>query len=445
MANGFDTDDLDLRAQVGQARAEALTQRLRLIAIACMTVIGMLILASLVAGEALPPTYTPLRIAGFVVVGGFVALSYRPGFVRHQKLWGWMLTSSVAGLAAYGSALRHNPAIAGILETMLVLLASAVIPWGIGMQSALVASCSVLLAAVAWRLGPFGPDNPVLPILVDAGTGLALSLFVAHGTRTAFDRATAENLRLQAARARIRSLADQLEAKVRGRTAELEATLADQRAMTRAISHDLRQPLRHIDGFTRMLTSELAGRLDPDHLDQMARVCMATARMDRMVDALLEISRVAGKPLESSSIDLSGVARDLAATLSAAEPGREVALVVEDGMKVDGDPGLVRNLMHALLANAWKFTRRSGEARVHVGRHREAFFVRDNGSGFDMQHASRLFGTFERLHHPDEFEGEGVGLAIAQRVVRRHGGRIWAESEPGRGATFFFTLSPDKG
>jgi len=443
MAEAPETEEFNVSAAVDDVRTRALTHRLRLIALASMSVIGMLILASLLVGEALPPIYTPLRVAGFVTLAAFVLLSHRPGFVRSQSLWGWILITSVAALAVTGSVLRENIATGAILEAMLVLLTSAVIPWGVRQQAGIVTSCSLLLGAAAWILGPFPADDPDLPVLVDAAAAFLLSMFVAHGTRTSFDNAAAENLRLQAARAYIRSLADDLEAKVRNRTAELEATLADQHAMTRAISHDLRQPLRHIAGFTQVLTDDLAESLDADHRDQMARVCTATARMDRMLDALLEISRVAGKPLQRERIDLTRMLRDLGETLTSAEPDRSVDLDVEDGLTANGDPGLVRNMMHALLANAWKFTRGRIPASVRVGRQRNAYFVRDNGSGFDMHHATRLFGTFERLHHPDEFEGEGVGLAIAARVVRRHGGRIWAESEPGRGAVFFFTLSPD--
>lgn len=434
-------DELELRAGVDRLRAQALTQRLRFIAFACMSVIGILIAASVFVGETLPSTYTPARIAGFVCIAVFALATYQPGFPKLQLLWGWLLITSVAALAAWGGTRRGNPAIASILESMLVLLTSAVLPWGATMQAISAGTCALLLAAVAWKLGPFPADHPDLPVLVDAMTAFAVSIFIAYGTRRTFDRAAEENLRLKAARAHIRSLADELEAKVRSRTAELEATLSDQREMTRVISHDLRQPLRHIHGFTEMLRTGLGERVDEDHRDQMGRVLRATARMDRMVDALLEISRVAGKPLEQERIDLTSMARDLGDTLARAEPERNVALAIQPGLAVRGDAGLVRNMLHALLANAWKFTRLREPAEIEVGRRGDAFFVRDNGSGFDMQHASRLFGAFERLHHAHEFEGEGVGLAIAQRVVRRHGGRIWAESAPGRGATFYFTLA----
>jgi signal transduction histidine kinase len=431
----------DLSGAVTRVREQALTERLRLIGMACMTVIAMLLLATLLVGEKLPAPYTPLRIAGFVGVTAFVLASYRPAFTRRQALWGWCLITAMACLSSYGAISRSNPAIAGILETMLTLLTSAVLPWGLAVQGVNIATCAALFYLAIWWLGPYPANDPHIPIIVDTSAAFALSLFVARGSRRLFDDAAEENLRLVAARSRIRSLADQLEAKVKSRTAELEATLEDQRSTTRAISHDLRQPLRHIASFAQMLRDGLGSTLEPEHREQLSRVCTATARMDRMVDALLEISRVAGKPLEEEVVNLTAMARDLGAKLARLEPDHAVDLTVDEGLAAVGDPALMRSLLYELMANAWKFTRGCDPAAVQVGRADGAFFVRDSGPGFDMRYASRMFETFERLHHAHEFEGEGVGLAIARRVARRHGGSLWAESEPGRGATFYFTLA----
>lgn len=437
------TDGTDaVSAAITRAREHTLTVRLRGLAAACMTVISLMLFSSYAVGEAMPSASTALRLAGLVALGMYVAASYTPTFARNLHAFGLALVYSMAALAAAGAYLRENVAILGIMQTMLLLLSSAILPWGLRMQWAAVLPCAAFLGATAWWIGPFEPHDPDLPIFVDAATAFALSLFVARGTRTAFDNAAAENHRLQAAEAHIRSLADALEAKVHARTAELEAALADQRSLARAISHDLRQPLRHIDGFTRMLAEEAGERLEATQLGHIDRVRMATARMDHMVDALLELTRVAGEPIERTPVDLTALARRIGATLAEHETGRRVTLEVEEGLQAVGDPALVHNLLHELLANAWKFTRGRDPARVQVGRDNGAFFVRDDGHGFDMRHATRLFGTFERLHHTDEFEGEGVGLAVAQRIARRHGGRVWAESEPGRGATFFFTLAP---
>jgi signal transduction histidine kinase len=436
-------EEFDLTKAVAEVRERSLTERLRLIALACATVIGMLILATVLMHEKLPAPYTPLRLAGFVAVTTFALASYRPGFAKHQALWGWMLITFMACLATYGGVSRSNPAIAAILETMLTLLTAAVLPWGVLKQAINIATCASLFYFAIYLLGPYPANDPHIPVIIDTSAAFVLSLFVAHGSRRLFDTAAAENLKLVAARSQIRRLADQLEAKVRSRTAELEATLEDQRSTTRAISHDLRQPLRHIASFTQMLRDDLGGSLGDDHREQLARVCTATARMDRMVDAMLEISRVAGKPLEESSVDVTRIATELAAKLNRLEPERHVDLAVDVGLAATGDAALVRSLLHELLANAWKFTRGLDPVSVRVGREGPAFFVRDSGTGFDMRYASKMFETFERLHHVNEFEGEGVGLAIARRVARRHGGRLWAESQPGCGATFYFTLGPD--
>jgi signal transduction histidine kinase len=435
-------DEIDLTRSVAEIRDRSVTERLRLIGMACMTVIGMLLAASLVVGEALPAPYTPLRLAGFAAVTAFVLASYRPGFARHQALWGWMIITSMAGLATYGAVSRNNPAIAAILETMLTLLTSAILPWGLRVQAVNIATCAALFYFAVYMLGPYPANDPHIPVIVDTTAAFVLSLFVAYGSRRLFDKAAVENLRLVEARSRIRTLADQLEATVRSRTAELEATLEDQRATTRAISHDLRQPLRHIASFTQMLRDDLGASLDDDHREQLARVSSATARMDRMVDALLEISRVAGKALEVETVSLTTIATELGGKLARIESDNHVVdLTVEDGLVANGDAALIRSLLHELMANAWKFTRNRHPATVEVGRRGNAFFVRDSGTGFDMRYASKMYETFERLHHANEFEGEGVGLAIARRVVRRHGGRLWAESEPGQGATFYFTLA----
>jgi signal transduction histidine kinase len=436
-------DEADLTRSVAQVREQNVTVRLRLIGVACATVIAILLLGTLLVGEHLPAPYTPLRLAGLVAVLAFILASYRPGFSRRQALWGWLLITFMASLASYGAVSRNNPAIAGILETMLTLLTSAILPWGLRVQAVNVATCAALFYFAIWKLGPYPADDPHIPVIVDTTAAFVLSLFVAYGSRRLFDTAAAENLKLVEARSRIRILADQLEAKVKSRTAELEATLEDQRATTRAISHDLRQPLRHIASFTQMLREDLAGRLDGDHREQLARVSGATARMDRMVDALLEISRVAGKPLDEQTVDLTRIATELGTKLSRIEPDHAVELSIDAGMKAQGDPALVRSLLHELLANAWKFTRGRSPVTVRVGREGRVFFVRDSGAGFDMRYAAKMYETFERLHHANEFEGEGVGLAIARRVVRRHGGRLWAESEPECGATFYFTLAPD--
>jgi light-regulated signal transduction histidine kinase (bacteriophytochrome) len=318
-----------------------------------------------------------------------------------------------------------------------------VLPWGLVCQAIVVLVCTTAMTVALSAIGvPHSGDIDVL-VLVNLASGALLSLVVAYQTRNAFDRAARENFRLREAEAFNRALNEKLEVNVRTRTAELEGALGDQRAVTRAISHDLRQPLRHIEGYVRMLEDELGPRLDEKSADRLDRVRTATVRMSRMVDSLLEFSRVSGRLVERKTVDLSTDVCEVYEDLKRGEPERRVDLVVQKGLTDYCDPALTSDLLRELISNSWKFTREQPQARIEFGRRDGAWFVRDNGAGFDMQHTRRLFHAFERLHHVAEFEGEGMGLAIAERIVRSHGGRIWAESEPNHGATFLFTLQED--
>jgi light-regulated signal transduction histidine kinase (bacteriophytochrome) len=282
--------------------------------------------------------------------------------------------------------------------------------------------------------------------LLNALTGsLIVSVLIARRTRRVFEAAVIENLALRTAERQIRELNAGLEATVAQRTGELENALADQRSFARAVSHDIRQPLRHIDGYLRRCEEKAAERLGDEERDLFSRAYGALARVGRMIDSLLELSRLGLGAVRRNRIDVSALARDIAGELAAARRDRKVAVEIDDGMVAEGDPYLLRLLLFQLLDNAWKFTRGRGDAQVRLGRSEDgSLFVADNGVGFSMEHAHKLFGTFERLHGAEEFSGEGIGLAAAARIVRHHGGRIWAESEPGRGATFYFTLEPDK-
>ena len=233
------------------------------------------------------------------------------------------------------------------------------------------------------------------------------------------------------------------EAEVRSR--ELAAANKELEAFCYSVSHDLRAPLRGIDGFSRTLLEDYEGKtLDAQGSHYLRRVRANTKRMAELIDDLLALSRLTRADLVRSRVDVTTMARTIAAELAARDPARQVAFQVEDGLAVDADPHLLAIVFENLLGNAWKFTGRNPGARVEVGRRsvdgEEALFVRDNGAGFDMQYADKLFGVFSRLHAASEFEGTGIGLATVQRVVQRHGGWIRAESAPGEGATFYFTL-----
>jgi PAS domain S-box-containing protein len=235
----------------------------------------------------------------------------------------------------------------------------------------------------------------------------------------------------------------ELERRVGERTAELQLANAELESFSYSVSHDLRAPLRSIDGFGKLLLSQAAPKLDLEERDYLDRIRAAAQRMSHLIDDLLNLSRVARAEIERRPVDLAPIAESVLAELGRAEPERAVSVSVEPGLTADGDRRFVQIALENLLSNAWKFTRNTPAPRIEVGRSerdgRAVFFVRDNGTGFDMTYAAKLFTPFKRLHGK-EFEGTGIGLATVQRIVRKHGGAIWAESEPGRGATFFFTL-----
>ena len=223
-----------------------------------------------------------------------------------------------------------------------------------------------------------------------------------------------------------------------------EAPLDNEReSFSYTVSHDLRAPIRVVEGFTKILKEDygrLLDRIGNDHLD---RVLGAAARMNSMIDALLALSRLSTQPLARQPVNLSQLAGWVADDLRRQSPERQVKLVIEPGLQAQGDPTLLRVVLENLLGNAWKYTGKSRDAQIWFGRDAQqgaAFTVRDNGAGFDMRFSDRLFGVFQRLHSATDFQGTGVGLASVRRIVRRHGGDIWAESEVDRGAAFHFTL-----
>jgi len=226
-----------------------------------------------------------------------------------------------------------------------------------------------------------------------------------------------------------------------------EAANRDLESFSYSVAHDLRAPLRAIDGFGHALEEDYAKALDGPGLKHLARMRAAAQHMALVIDSLLRLSRVARADLVCTTVDLTSLARESAARLVEGDPERRVEIVVQEGLVAECDPALLTAALDNLLGNAWKFTRKCAHPRVEVGSELRdgmpAFFVRDNGAGFEQAYAQRLFGAFQRLHSATEFEGTGIGLATVDRIVRRHGGSIRAQGEPGRGATFSFTLSPD--
>ncbi|MFN2426531.1 MAG: ATP-binding protein [Candidatus Binatia bacterium] len=433
-----DMENLEL--SVDAERRRMFTVRLRLLVMATIGIVIMFSLGNPAVHTGTTAPYFALRLLALAILGAFLFATYRPRFATYQQVGGIALATVIALLSARGGVLRGDIAVIATLHIILVMMTAAVLPWGVVCQAVVVLICGVSMStAVMWIGMPRLGDVDVL-VLINMAAGCLLSMFVSWQSRTTFDRAARENLRLRALEERNRSLNEELEAKVRARTAELEGTLADQREVTRAISHDLRQPLRHIEGYARMLEDDLGPTLSADHLDRLDRVRASTVRMGRMVDSLLALTRVSGRIVERHRFDMSACAAELCEEIRRAEPQRSVRCTIAPGLTDDCDPALTRDLLRELLRNSWKFTREQPDVHIEFGRRDGIWFVRDNGPGFDMLHTQRLFHAFERLHHVAEFEGEGMGLAIAERIVRSHGGRIWAESEPNHGATFLFTL-----
>lgn len=245
----------------------------------------------------------------------------------------------------------------------------------------------------------------------------------------------------------VRRLNAELEQRVRDRTAELETTARDLDAFAYSVSHDLRAPLRSLHGFGQVLLDDYADKLDDDGRRYLGRIQANVARMSQLIDDLLRLSRATRTGLTRGRVDISTLAGEIIGELRSAEPGRRVEAVIATGLVATGDSRLIRLALGNLLSNAWKFTSKREHAVIDVGAlHRDGeqvFFVRDNGAGFDMRYAGKLFDPLQRLHTATDFDGTGIGLAIVHRILRRHGGRIWAEAEPGKGATFFFTLTPN--
>jgi len=249
---------------------------------------------------------------------------------------------------------------------------------------------------------------------------------------------------LLASQEEVRGMNAELERRVAERTRQLEAANRELESFAYAVSHDLRAPLRSMSGFSQILKESAPAGLDEQSRHYLQRIQDASQRMSSLIDDLLGLSRINSSEMTPRPVDLGQVAAEAAAAVRERNPGRDVRLQIAPDMLVRGDARLLRIAMENLLSNAWKYTARSVPAEVEVGVQSSetgpVYFVRDNGVGFDMAYASKLFVPFQRLHPESEFPGSGIGLVTVQRILARHGGRIWAESRPGHGTTFFFTL-----
>ena len=247
---------------------------------------------------------------------------------------------------------------------------------------------------------------------------------------------------------RIHALNRSLEARVALRTRELTQANQELESFAYSVSHDLRAPLRAIDGFSRLLDDRYAANIDDAGRDYLARIRNAAGRMGELIGSLLKMSRLSRVELNLAPLDLSQLAAEIVADLRNVQPTRVVDVAIQPGLRAAGDASLLRNLLQNLLDNAWKFTAGVAHARIEFGAEPAAaaaegmatFFVRDNGAGFASEYVHKLFRPFQRLHSQEQFAGHGIGLASVKRIVERHGGSIRAEGRPGEGATFWFTL-----
>jgi len=295
--------------------------------------------------------------------------------------------------------------------------------------------CCLAINGTLHGLGTFAVVGP-------NGSLLLLQMFICVATLSALVLAAAVTER-KTAEDEVRKLNLELEKRVQDRTAQLEGTNKELEAFCYSVSHDLRAPLRTIRGFSEVLMEQYKPQLDARGQDYLRRTCDAGLQMDKLIEDLLKLSRLARSDIQRAEIDLSVIVQQIATELERGEPNRMVEFAISPGIMANGDERLLRTVIDNLLRNAWKFTKKQPNTRIEFGRENgdsKAYFVRDNGVGFDMQYAGKLFGVFQRLHSATEFGGSGVGLAIVQRVINRHGGKVWVDAKVNAGATFYFTL-----
>jgi signal transduction histidine kinase len=320
-----------------------------------------------------------------------------------------------------------------------------------------VLAFSLLVALLVSRVARRAIADPILNL---ANTARIVSREGNYSVRAAMGAAEGElallthtfNEMLEEIEARdgkLKAVHDELERRVEERTSELATANKELESFSYSVSHDLRAPLRSIDGFSLALAEDYGGTLDATAKGSIQRVRAATQRMGMLIDDLLNLSRLSRLEMQCDDVDLSRMARAISVELARSDEKRKVEWAIRDGLRATGDPRLLRVALDNLLGNAWKYTSRHETARIEFAAEQQGgssiFFVKDDGAGFDPAYSDKLFGAFQRLHAMAEFTGTGVGLATVERIVRRHGGSVWAQGAVEKGATFYFTLSRPKG
>jgi signal transduction histidine kinase len=375
-------------------------------------------------------TYLDVEFAKLVEpIGDGRTLLLRAGVGWHKGVVGQATMSAEGGSQAAYAIHAHGPVIVEDLRTETRFLTPALF-----IEHGIVSGLSVLVGPRDAPLGVLGAHSKHPRHFVQEDLNFlqaVANLLAAAITRNRIER-------------ELRRHRDDLEGLVAARTRLLEATNKELAAFSYTVSHDLRTPLRAIDGFSQILVRQHREHLPPSAQALLGKVQENAQRMGHLIEALLGLSRLGRREMQPVDLDLGAIAERHLSTLAAASPERRVQASIEPGLQAYGDPELLHVLLANLIGNAWKFTAGRSRARIEVGRDKAAreptFFVRDNGAGFAMEHAGALFQPFQRLHTTAEFEGTGVGLATVQRIVQRHGGRVWAEAEEGKGATFWFSL-----
>jgi len=350
------------------------------------------------------------------------------------------------------------PGVVPHLSPFVLLAAVLGCSWVGGYPAGIACVCSVTLITQVLLHRPIDPYRLALLTLVS----VSVSWIAAHRRRVESDlrarvaestaQLTAAVAHLQneihdrkAAEEEVRRLNLRLEQRIDERTRQLEVSNHELESFSYSVSHDLRAPLRSIDGFTRILLGTSAHKLDPDERALFERVLNATSRMNALIEDLLNLARVARSEMHAVPFDLSAFASGIAGEISRAHPEIATSFIIQPGIQAICDSGLIEVVLRNLIDNAWKFSSKSADPTVEFGSTlrdgSRVLYVRDNGVGFDPEYQSKLFAPFQRLHRQEEFPGTGIGLATVLRIIQRHGGWIQAESQPGKGATFYFTLA----
>jgi signal transduction histidine kinase len=431
---------------VGEALARILVERLRFTSVIVAGTTLLYALLDVVFDQPYRRALHAIEAMTILLAAATASILRFPRLLPYATALAVALAGVLLGVIAAGSLLRGEALAGSMLIVITVLVAAAVLPLGRNAQAVVVAMALAWIALIVrsepetFRLLVRDPAS-----VVALGLGLGVSLLLAEQHRRFRVAMLLEQRRQLALQAEISAMNAVLEGRVIERTAELEAAVEDLASFGYSISHDLRQPLRSIASFAQILADSAAGRLDAEETDHLQRVHGAARRMNGLLDEFLRLSRMVSRPMRRETVDLGAVFAGIAAELDRRDPQRSVEWNVCGDLAAEGDRDLLTALLHELAENAWKFTAGCEPARVTFGAEpardgMRTFFLRDNGCGFASTRDRDVFKLFSRAIDGSTEDGFGTGLAVAERIVRRHGGVIRAESQPEEGATFFFSL-----